>query len=481
MKKINWVLCYGLALILFGCASTEKVELASTDDLEVAVAEVMGLMKAADIDQAELLSFKEYTKGSEYLGKAQRGLSGNYQADYILENAARGKALLQEALKNTQNRTANAIRILEARKSALDAGLKSSPDLVDDLVDVDDDLRDETDNFSGPLEPVAFSEFQRKYFSLEVKAVQFRELDAVKKAIQKASDEDAESLAPKSLRTALLDVGEAENLIAQSPRDPKIYQVILDLAVESSVFLTDVMDVILDAPGTPEDIASKIVEQNRKLETLTKNVGNLEQNLKTTQSTLMETEGSLKQKESALIQQESTLKQQDEELKSARTNLLETESALLLQNQELEKTSTQVRFQRAMDKAVQEFSDEEASVYQQGSKLIFRLKKINFASGSATIPAASKPMLSKINDIIKVVGAELVAVEGHTDAVGASDLNKNLSTKRAISVANYLAALAGGYKIGYIGYGESRPIATNETKEGRAINRRVDLVVTARK
>ncbi|MCP4984138.1 MAG: OmpA family protein [Gammaproteobacteria bacterium] len=153
----------------------------------------------------------------------------------------------------------------------------------------------------------------------------------------------------------------------------------------------------------------------------------------------------------------------------------------MLQNQELEKSSTHVRFQRAMDQAIEEFTDEEASVYQQGSKLIFRLKKINFASGSATIPVASKPMLSKINDIIKFVGAELVAVEGHTDSVGAADLNKNLSTKRAISVANYLAALKGGYKIGYVGYGESRPIATNETHEGRAINRRVDLVVTAKK
>ena len=218
MKKFNWVLCYGLALMLFGCASTEKVELASTDDLEATVAEVMGLMIEADIDQAELLSFKEFMKGSEYLGKAQRGLSGNYQADYILENAARGKAEFQEALKNTRNRTGNAIRILEARKSALDAGLKDSPDLVDALADVDDDLRDETDNFADPLEPVDFSEFQKKYFSLEVKAVQFRELDAVKKAIQEASEEDAGKLAPKSLRIALLDVSEAENLIAQSPR-----------------------------------------------------------------------------------------------------------------------------------------------------------------------------------------------------------------------------------------------------------------------
>ncbi|MFT5484963.1 MAG: OOP family OmpA-OmpF porin [Halieaceae bacterium] len=460
MKKINWVLCYGLVFMLFGCSSANKVEPTSTDNLELAVAEVAELMTAADIVQAELLSFKEYMKGTEYLGKAQRGLSRNYQVDYILEYAAKGKAQLQAALKNTQDRSANAIRILEARRSALDAGLRDSPVLASALVDIDDDVRDETDNFASSLEPVEFSEFQKKYFSLEVKAVQFRELDAVKRAIRKASAEDAKSLAPKSLRTALLDVSEAENLIAQSPRDPKIYQVILDLAVESALFLADVMDVILDAPGTPEDIASQIVDQNRELEALSKNVGNLEQNLKTTQSTLMETEGSLN---------------------STRSNLLESESALVLQNQELEKSSRQVRFQRAMDQAVQEFPDDEAAVYQQGSKLIFRLKKINFAFGSATIPAASKPMLSKINDIIKSVGAELVAVEGHTDSIGSDNLNKTLSTKRAISVANYLAALAGGYKIGYIGYGESRPIASNETKEGRAINRRVDLVVTVRK
>jgi outer membrane protein OmpA-like peptidoglycan-associated protein len=467
MRKINLVLCYGLALLLFGCASTEKAELASTDELKAAIAEVEGLMKAADIDQAELLSYREYVKGLRYLGKAQEGLAGNSSADYILEAASKGKTQFQAALQNARDRTPNAIRILEARKSALDAGLKNSADLVEALADVDDDLRDETDDFARSLEPAEFSEFQRQYFALEVKAVQFRELDAVKLAIDKAASQDAEKLAPEALRTASLDVIEAENLIAQSPRDPKIYQVILDLAIESSIFLTDVMDVILDAPGTPEDIAAKIVVQNRELEALSKNVGNLEKNLKTTRSTLMETEG--------------TLKQQNQELESARSNLQETESALLLQNQELEKTSTQVRFQRAMDQAIKEFPDDEAAVYQQGSKLIFRLKKINFASGSATIPAASKPMLSKVNDIIRFVGAELVAVEGHTDSVGAAELNKDLSTRRAISVANYLSALAGGYKIGYIGYGESRPIASNETKEGRAINRRVDLVVTAKK
>ncbi len=467
MKNWTRVLCYGLVLLLCGCAGAQKAELASTDDLALAVAEVEGLEKAADVYQAALLSFDEYRKGSNFLEKAQRGLANNYEAEYIVENAARAKAQLQQALSNSRDRTPNAVRILVARKSVLDAGSEGSPALMDALTDVDEDLRDETDNFERALEPEEFSQFQRRYFDLEVRAVQFRELDAVKQAIQEASRKDAEDLAPNALRTAMLDVAEAENLIAQVPRNPDAYQQMVYLAVESSVFLTDVMDVILNAKGTPEPVAARIVEQNRKLAAMSENVGALEQNLKSAQSTLMQAEGSLKQK--------------NQELESTRSNLQETESALLLQNQQLEQTSTKVRFQRAMDEAVRQFSEEEASVYQQGSKLIFRLKKMNFASGSATIPAASKSLLVKVNDIIKTVGAEMVAVQGHTDSVGGADLNKRLSTKRAVSVANYLASLAGGYKIGYIGYGESRPIASNETAAGRAINRRVDLVVTAKK
>ena len=215
--------------------------------------------------------------------------------------------------------------------------------------------------------------------------------------------------------------------------------------MESTALLVGVMDVILNAKGTPENIALRIFKQNQELGLLSKNVGTLEANLKTTKS-----------------------------------SLTETESALKLKNEALEKSSTQVRFQNAMDEARIQFSEDEASVYQQGSKLIFRLKRMNFASGASTIPMASKPLLSKVNDIIKTLDAKIVAVQGHTDSVGSGDLNLKLSTQRAISVANYLASFVGGYKIGYIGYGSSRPIASNETKEGRAINRRVDLVVTAK-
>ena len=473
MKNIKLILSYGIVLMLFGCAGS-NTDLDSSIDPGPSVSEAAALMKQAEKQQADLLSYREYSKAENNLKKSQQGLSGSYNAKYTAEKAEIAKANFQTALKLSQTRAPNASRILLARRSSLDAGLRKSATLVAALAKVDDDLRDETDNFARKLEPEKFSQFQKRYLALEIKAVQFRELETVNNIIKKSSRANAGDLAPDTLENALLDVREAENLIAQSPRDPSVYKGSVKQAMASSVLLSDVMDVILNARGTPENVALKIVQQNRELARLSKDVGKLEKNLQATES-------NLEASESNLMKTEGALKTQNAELKSTKSNLMETESALTKQNQALEQTSIQVRFQKAMDEAVTQFSEDEAEVYQQGSKLIFRLKRINFASGNATVPQYSKPLLAKINNIMKSLGAETVEVLGHTDSVGPDDLNSKLSNDRALAVANYLSTLKGGYKLHYKGHGESRPIASNETAEGRAINRRVDLEVTARK
>lgn len=466
MKASKVLISCSFALILYGCASGNKTELSAGIDPEPAVAEAADLMIQAEQHQADLLSFKEYATATQNLNKAQKGLSGGYETIYILDKAQLATINFKQAIKQAEDRKPNATRILEARRSALNAGLRNSDALVAGMADVDDDLRDDTDNFSKALDPKVFSSFQKKYLALEIKAVQFAELNAIENSIQKAVRADADDLAPKLLRQALLDVSEAENLIAQSPRDRSVHEKSVDDSIASSVLLADVMAVILNAPGTPENVALKIVQQNRELAKLSQNLGNLEQNLKET--------------ESSLEMSESSLMAQDQELKATRSNLVESESALMKQNQALQSSSIQIRFQNAMDEAIKQFSGDEAEVYQQGNKLIFRLKRINFATGTSSLPVTSKPLLSKINNIIKSLGAETVEVQGHTDSVGSDSLNMSLSTNRAISVARYLSSLGGGYKLRYIGYGETRPIASNETVEGRAINRRVDLEVTAK-
>lgn len=460
MNKISQTMVCSLALLLSACASPEKAELSSGDDADKAVSEVKLVMRQSQQQQTDLLAFDEYSDGVRVLNRAKTGLDKGTDKAIILSNSAMAKSHFNKADQLSSQRRINATRILQARQSSLDAGVRKSRSLTKLLADVDDDLRDETDDFSQVLNPEEFSEFQKRYLALEIKAVQFEKLNSVRVAIRDATASDADDLAPDTLTAARLDLSEAENFIAQSPRNPEIHQQSVVKAENSSALLSDVMDVILNAKGTPENIALRIVAQNREL-------GKLEDNLKTTQSNLK--------------QSEVELGLQTEELKTTRSNLIGVEGTLKKQNEALARSSTQVRFQAAMDEARRQFSEDEASVYQQGTNLIFRLKRINFAFGKSDVPVSSKPLLEKINDIITRLDAEVVAVEGHTDSIGADDVNLRLSTRRAIAVSDYLASFSSGYRIGYSGYGETRPIASNETSAGRAINRRVDLVVTAKK
>ncbi len=460
MKKIRIALWYVFIAVAFlGCSSARMAKLANGNDPQMAVTEVTQIQQDALRDQLDILADQEYLDGSTHLTYARDDLKNGLESEGVLANAAIAKAYFQDARKVAEPRRSFAKRIIEARDSALQAGLRNSSALVEALEDVDSELKSETRQFTKNLSPDDFAEFQRKYLGLEIKAVQFRELNGVNVAINEATDNDAEDLAPNTLRTAALDFKTAENIISQSPRSPEIYNKSVQESVDSAGMLMDVMDVIKGAKGTPENIATQIVIQKRALGELTSNVGKLKANLQSTQLTLQEKEGALKKTEGDLKKTESVLKSQEEQLARA---------------------STQVRFQKAMDEARKVLPQSDALVYQQGNTLVFRLKRINFKSGTSVIPESSKPLLTKVDGIIKKLDADKVVVQGHTDSVGAEDVNQRLSTARAVSVATYFSSLRGGYPTEYIGYGESNPIASNETKEGRATNRRVDLVVSVK-
>ena len=84
-----------------------------------------------------------------------------------------------------------------------------------------------------------------------------------------------------------------------------------------------------------------------------------------------------------------------------------------------------------------------------------------------------------MKNVIEKIGSDSVVIEGHTDEIGAASVNKALSTERAKSVANFFLAdkVVAPEHIKSIGYGFEKPLSTNKTKEGRAQNRRVDIVI----
>jgi len=104
---------------------------------------------------------------------------------------------------------------------------------------------------------------------------------------------------------------------------------------------------------------------------------------------------------------------------------------------------------------------------------------LNFPTGSAIVDSYMRQSLSKIADVIRGAPGTQVGVIGHTDNVGGAELNQALSERRAIAVRNELVAF--GVPAGSLfplGRGMSEPRADNATEAGRAMNRRVDLVLT---
>ena len=107
------------------------------------------------------------------------------------------------------------------------------------------------------------------------------------------------------------------------------------------------------------------------------------------------------------------------------------------------------------------------------------LPGVQFETNSATLVAASTRVLDDAAETLKRNPGITVEVAGHTDSSGAASYNQGLSQRRAESVAAYLTDRGvAGSRLSTRGYGEAEPIADNSTREGRALNRRVELRVT---
>jgi len=111
---------------------------------------------------------------------------------------------------------------------------------------------------------------------------------------------------------------------------------------------------------------------------------------------------------------------------------------------------------------------------------VFLKNDILFDIGSSELSAASMQTLTDLNKVLKKYPKNRIVVQGYTDSTGSDEFNQKLSAQRAQSVYNFL--VGSGLKtlsITYVGFGKSNPIASNDTEEGRAKNRRVVLSITA--
>jgi outer membrane protein OmpA-like peptidoglycan-associated protein len=111
--------------------------------------------------------------------------------------------------------------------------------------------------------------------------------------------------------------------------------------------------------------------------------------------------------------------------------------------------------------------------------LIVNLSDVLFDTASSNLKAGAREKLAKVAGILLSHRGLKLQVEGHTDSVGSEDYNQRLSENRASSVRTYLVEQGiAANSIGTAGFGETTPVASNDTPAGRQQNRRVELIVS---
>lgn len=115
----------------------------------------------------------------------------------------------------------------------------------------------------------------------------------------------------------------------------------------------------------------------------------------------------------------------------------------------------------------------------EGIRVVFDTGLL-YSTGSSTMTPASRYNIEKLARVLSKYDDTNVVIEGHTDTIGDEAANQKLSERRAESVATLLKTygVASG-RLSTVGYGKTRPVATNETEAGRRLNRRVEVLIYA--
>lgn len=127
----------------------------------------------------------------------------------------------------------------------------------------------------------------------------------------------------------------------------------------------------------------------------------------------------------------------------------------------------------------QELANSQVEVQRQGDQIKLTMPSgVTFATNSASLSSSAIDSLNTVANVMTSYPETTITVAGHTDNTGNDSINIPLSQQRAQSVASYLTSRGvAASRIRTVGYGSSQPVASNATPQGRAQNRRVEILI----
>jgi outer membrane protein OmpA-like peptidoglycan-associated protein len=476
-------------LFVFGCSTGIQVqEIPNTANVANELLTLNNDVDTAAAEQVNVLSPHNFTKAQNSLEDAKKSSDKHKDTKDTLHKIATGRAYLKRAQEVAELSRTNIEEVVVARQEAISAG---APGLFSsDFRKADSKLKDatadfENDNIKGGTKDRA--DLQSSYLSLELRAIKHQNLNHAKETITKSIDDGAKKMAPQSLAIAEKNFKDTDAFItANRHENNEISKRTLVTNQSAEHLLKITHDSQNSKKVSPEELAlqmeskqNQIVEKQNDLNAEQK----VSQSLNTDKQAL---QNELAEGKSNVIALGVATQELGDENKYLEDEVNAKDSALSKEKentQDLEEKNDKLKSEKTMNDMFEEarkgFSKEEAEVYRQGNTLTIRLRGLGFPSSKAVLQGSNFPLLAKVQKVIKDFDSSTVVVEGHTDSIGGQKANTKLATNRAEAVREYF--ISNGNipedKISAVGYGNKKPLASNQTAAGRAQNRRVDILI----
>lgn len=498
-KKAALLAC--VLVFASGCGGTQ-LQVESIPASENPSEQIDRLFRAVDEarkNHVDVLAPTWFARAEASLDEATKLRNRGDDIAQILQSVAEGLAQVKKAEEVSKVATSALPNAIKARDDARTAGAtsfekdygKTEAKFLELARAIEkNDLKWATENEASVVE---------EFRALELRAIKHQALSGVQGMIQLAKSDGAAKMAPRTLALAEQKVAEADAFVTrhryekegieEKVQDAKFAANRLLQVLQMSKRLEEMKpeDTALWTEDLVADISTTVSSEDWRDQSLSVQADRTKVAIVALQQDNRSLVERLAAKETELVEQEKAqqaqLSERERAIRAEREQLEQQIAALQgrtqAEREERARLEAEREFLELYDQVSTYFDPSEAEVYKEKNQLLIRLKAMKFPVGQHVITQSNFALLAKVQRAIRTFGNPKVVVEGHTDSTGSDVTNERLSRLRAEEVREYFVAngTIAQDRITSVGYGATRPLAPNTSADGRAMNRRIDILI----
>jgi OmpA-OmpF porin, OOP family len=423
-------------------------------------------------------------KANEHHREAEDLFRANENMADVRKEVKAAKSFYRNALARIEDAEQKLSFMIKARRDAEKVNAKNyQKSRWDKAIELFEDAAKELEKGDRKDAEEVAGEAEQIFRQLELNAIKAIYFTETINLIKKAENDDVDDNAPNTLKKAKKLIKEAETVMNQNRYDTDLPRSLAQQAnyeVRHAIYLDKVLRLFDDKNTSNEDMLLYFEEPVKQIASTLDFVSEFDKGHSKVADQIIEKVKTLQDEGRKLAE---TVSQQVEQIQVMEARIKEMDEKLGGIAQEKSKLQKMMERQaeiRERFKAIGSmFSRENAIVLRDGNDIIIRLIGLTFKSGKSNLETEHYALLKDVQEALQIFDRSNIVITGHTDSYGGDQTNMTLSENRALAIKEYLISnmTIKVERLESLGYGESKPIANNETAEGRKRNRRIDIVI----